>query len=299
VSSGILPVDKPAGETSFAVVRAVKRATGEKRVGHAGTLDPAATGLLLVCIGQGVRVSEYLMDMPKVYRARVRLGAATDTYDAEGSPTLIADASGVTEEAVRAALCEFLGEVQQAPPSFSAIKVQGQAAYRLARRGQAVTLAPRAVRIYRLDLLSFESPDLEIEVECGKGTYIRSLAHDIGMRLGCGAHLAALRRTRIGPFEVDSAAQLPLFLQAAESGCWPELLLPVDSALLLLPSLTLSAADEKDIRHGQAVRPEAGLERAESGRRYRAYAEDGSLVGIVTYDGTAGLLRPQKVFSAG
>lgn len=280
-------------------MRAVRRATREKKVGHAGTLDPAATGLLLVCIGQGTRVSEYLMEMPKVYRARVRLGVATDTYDAEGAPRVIADASGITEEAVRAAFGEFVGEVQQAPPSFSAIKVRGQASYRLARKGQAVALAPRPVRIYRLDILSFQNPDVEIEVECGRGTYIRSLAHDIGERLGCGAHLAALRRTRIGSFGVDSAVTPAKFEETAADGGWRELLLPIDSALALLPPVALTASEEQDIRHGRAVRPEAGYEPGETERPYRAYGEDGSLVAILTHDVVTGLFRPQKVFSAG
>lgn len=281
------------------MVRAVRQATGEKRVGHAGTLDPAATGLLLVCIGQAVRVTEYLMEMTKTYRARVRLGIATDTYDAEGEPTFTGDAAGVTEDAVREVLQDFVGDVQQVPPSFSALKVRGQAAYRLARRGQAVTMAARPVRIYRLELVRFEAPELEVEVECGKGTYVRTLAHDIGVRLGTGGHLAGLVRTRIGPFDLDSAVPLPRFLQATTAGSWRELLRPMDFGLLELPPVTLGIEDEKDIRHGQAVRLEDGALpwQPEPGRCYRAYGEDGSLVGILTYDGEQGAWRPQKVFA--
>jgi tRNA pseudouridine55 synthase len=270
-----------------------------RKAGHAGTLDPAASGVLLVLLGQAVRISEYLMELPKTYRATVRLGVATDTYDAEGTPTQVADPTGVLRKEVERALTGFVGQIEQTPPAFSAVKVQGQRAYRLARKGAAVALAARRARIYAIRLLAFEPPDVEMEVECGKGTYMRSLAHDLGQVLACGAHLASLVRTRVGPFTAESAVSLVDLEAAFAASEWRELVLPMDCGLTHLPPITLHIEDEKDLRHGQAVRIDderlAGVEVAD-GRPYRAYAEDGGLVGVIRYDAAGGVWRPWKVF---
>ncbi len=260
-----------------------------------------ASGVLLVLLGQAVRISEYLMDLPKTYRATVRFGFATETYDAEGNPTGPERAVEVMRGEVESELEAFVGEIEQTPPAYSAVKVEGQPAYRLARKGAAVALRPRLARIYAIRLLEFESPDVVIEVECGKGTYIRSLAHDLGRALGCGAHVAALERTRVGPFSVDSAVSLTELEGAFESGEWQEPLLPLDCGLTELPAITLHIEDEKDIRHGQAVRiDEERLTGAvvEDGRLHRAYAEDGGLVAVVVYEGATGVWRPRKVFDS-
>jgi len=282
------------------VIRVLRKGGGVKKAGHAGTLDPMASGVLLVLLGQAVRISEYLMDLPKTYRATVRLGVATDTYDAEGTTTQVAESGRVSREDVARALTAFVGEIEQTPPAFSAVKVQGQPAHRLARKGAVVELRPRPARIDRIDLLGFEPPDIEIEVECGKGTYIRSLAHDVGQALGCGAHLAALERRRVGPFAVDSAVSLEELQRAFESGEWRDLVLPMDCGLTHLPAITLHIEDEKDIRHGQAVSIDedrlVGIA-VEEGRVYRAYAEDGGLVALVTYDGAVEVWRARKVFA--
>jgi tRNA pseudouridine55 synthase len=296
--NGILNVDKPSGPTSFDVIRLVRSRARVRKVGHAGTLDPLASGVLLVLLGQAVRVSENLMDLPKTYRATVRLGVSTDTYDAEGAPTDETEVN-VSQSQVKLALLPFVGEIQQTPPAFSAVKVAGRPAHRLARKGAPVALASRRARIDRIELLGFESPDVEIEVECGKGTYIRSLAHDLGQALGCGAHLAALVRTRVGPFSSDSAHSLDHLERDLESGAWGASLLPMDLGLTHLPAITLHIEDEKDIRHGQAVRIDedrlAGVPLADGGQ-YRAYAEDGGLVGIIRYAADGGKWRPYKVF---
>ncbi len=285
--------------TSFQVVSFVRRRSGVGRVGHAGTLDPAATGVLLVCLGQATRVSEYLMDLRKTYRATVRLGVSTTTYDAEGEVTATADASGVLEETVREALKQFTGEIMQTPPAYSAVKVAGQPAYRMARRGEPVALKARPAQVYRIDVLRWAPPDVEIGVDCAKGTYIRSLAHDLGQSLGCGAHLSTLCRTRIGPFSVDDAVTREELERMFEDGTWTECLQPVDCGLLALPAITLHIEDEKDIRHGQAVLIDeerlVGLE-VSPGLECRAYADDGSLVGIIMFDGESGMWRPRKVF---
>lgn len=257
---------------------------------------------MLVCVGQAVRVSEYLMALPKTYRATVRLGVSTTTYDAEGEVTETGDPGGVTEEALRSALAGFVGQILQTPPAYSAVKVGGQPAYRMARKGQEVALKARPAAVYSIELLRFDPPEAEIVVECGKGTYIRSLAHDLGQALGCGAHLSALRRTRIGPFKVEDAVSREEMERAFDEGTWTDFLLPMDYGLLHLPAITLHIEDEKDMRHGQALRIDeerlAGLQRT-PGLVCRAYAEDGSLAGIIAFDAESGVWRPRKVFQAG
>jgi tRNA pseudouridine55 synthase len=300
--NGILNVNKPSGPTSFDIIRLVRSRTRVRKVGHAGTLDPLASGVLLVLLGQAVRVSEYLMDLPKTYRATIRLGVSTDTYDAEGIPTHEARAVVVARGEVEKALPVFVGEIEQTPPAFSAVKVAGRPAHRLAREGAEVALASRRARIDRIELLGFEPPDVEIEVMCGKGTYIRSLAHDLGQALGCGAHLAALVRARVGLFSVESAQSLEELGREFGSDGWRESLLPMDCGLTHLPAITLHIEDEKDIRHGQSVRIDedrlVGVPLADGGQ-YRAYAEDGGLVGIMRYEAETGVWRPRKVFEPG
>ena len=297
--SGILNVDKPTGPTSFDIIRLLRKGTGIRKAGHAGTLDPLASGVLIVLLGQAVRISEYVMDLPKTYRANIRLGVSTDTYDAEGAPTHEPRPVEVSRRIVAEALAAFVGEIEQTPPAYSAVKVQGKPAHRLARKGESMALAARPARIDRIDLLQFESSDVEIEVECGKGTYIRSLAHDLGQALGCGAHLASLVRTRVGPFSIESATVVADLDRGFESGDWVASLLPMDCGLTQLPVITLHIEDEKDIRHGQAVRIDedrlAGVPLV-GGGQYRAYAEDGGLVGIIRYEPETGVWRPRKVF---
>ena len=297
---GILNVDKPQGISSFRVVSLVRRLSGVRKVGHAGTLDPLATGVLLVCLGQAVRVSEYLMELPKTYRGTVRLGVATDTFDADGEPVFEGDAESVDEAALRAALAALAQQEEQVPPVYSAVKVGGTPAHRLARAGRPVSLRPRRTSIERIDLLSFQPPLVEIEVRCGKGTYIRTLADDLGRRLGCGGHLVALRRTAVGPFDVEEALSLERLEAAFAEGAWQELLLPLDYGLAHIQAVYLEMEAEKDVRHGCPLPGESPafqrLQGAEDGRRCRAYGEDGSFVGILRYDGRARMWRPQKVF---
>lgn len=202
----VLLVDKPSGMSSFGVVRRVRRLADVKRVGHAGTLDPLATGLLIVLVGrQATRQQDAFMGLPKVYEATVRLGQSTTTYDAEGDITEERDPSGITDEQLAAAFREFQGDILQYPPIFSAIKVGGERLYKKARRGETIELEPRRVTISGISILGRSGADVDIRVECSKGTYIRSLAHDVGKMLGVGAHLAALRRMAIGSYVVDNA----------------------------------------------------------------------------------------------
>lgn len=297
---GILNVDKPEGSTSFQAVALVRKLSAVRKVGHAGTLDPAATGVLLVCLGNAVRVSEYLMELTKTYRGTVRLGAATDTFDATGVTVFEGDAGVVDEAELRAALGTLERQEQQTPPIYSAVKVGGTPAHRLARAGKPVSLRPREVRIERIDLLSFQTPLVELEVRCGKGTYIRSLADDLGRLLGCGAHLQALRRTAVGPFEVDDAVSLDRLREALVDGSWRDLLLPLDYGLGHFPAVYLGIEAEKDVRHGCALESDSPLfqrlQDAQDEQRCRAYAEDGSFVGILRYDGDSRRWKPRKVF---
>jgi tRNA pseudouridine55 synthase len=302
-ANGIINFNKPRGRTSFSIIGPVRKGTGQRRVGHAGTLDPMAKGVLLICVGAATRVTEYLMDLPKTYHGTIRLGIETDTYDAEGAVTETREVD-TGEAQVREALSAFVGEIEQRPPAHSAVKIEGQRAYERARRGEEVATRPRKVHVHGLDLLRFESPDLEIEVECSRGTYVRSIAHDLGQALGCGAHLSALTRTRVGPFRVEDAVDEATLIGAFENGAWREYLQPIDCGLMHLPALTVPMEDEKDLRHGQSahVDDEDALRGAgplTEGLQVRGYAEDGSLIGILRYEAATGDWHPHKIFPIG
>lgn len=313
--SGILNIDKPAGMTSHDVVAHVRRLSGTKRVGHAGTLDPLATGVLVVCLGQATRVAEYLMASDKVYRAQIRLGVSTDTHDAEGEVTATTEVD-VREKDVRKALASFIGSIQQVPPMYSALKHKGIPLYRLARQGITVEREPRSVEIHNVELLDcFDkaqykwSPPLlrqaqykllTIRVECSPGTYIRALARDLGQKLGCGAHLQSLTRLASGHFTLEKAVSLDELAEAFayfggaqyKQGNWQEFIHPLDEALLDFELMVVDAQTETRIRHGQQVQgPDT------SGLR-RAYSKKGELIAILRRDSQTGLWQPQKVFAA-
>ncbi|HEY7834342.1 MAG TPA: tRNA pseudouridine(55) synthase TruB [Ktedonobacterales bacterium] len=250
---GIFNLDKSAGMTSHDVVARVRRLTHQRRVGHAGTLDPAATGVLPVCVGQATRVAEYLSERGKAYRATIRFGAVTDTYDAEGQVVRTAPVA-LTEAEVAAVLPGFLGPQLQVPPIYSALKRDGRPLYELARAGEAVTVAPRPIVIESLTIVTWASPDLVLDVDCGKGTYIRSLAYDLGERLGPGAHLAALVRTRSGPFSLNDSITLEELELVLVDGTWPDHLYAPDEALLDRDAAILGPASETRLRNGQVLR---------------------------------------------
>lgn len=300
-TSGILNVDKPADWTSFRVVSTVRRLSGIRRVGHAGTLDPLATGVLIVCLGQATRLSEYLMQATKVYRAEVRLGVVTDTFDATGTPLREVDASGISRSQIEEALAAFQGEIHQVPPMFSALKHEGEPLYRYARARQPVTRPARLVTIHRIQLLAFRSPVATIEVECGKGTYIRTLAHDLGERLGCGAHLSGLVRLRVGRFTLEDACSIAELDTAFQEGRWQSLLHPSDAALPDWPAITLSEEEVTAVRFGQAL-PAAELQPSppqtpEPGQLCRAYSPQGELLAVLRYETAGGIWRPIKVLA--
>ncbi|HEX8994476.1 MAG TPA: tRNA pseudouridine(55) synthase TruB [Ktedonobacterales bacterium] len=302
---GIFVIDKGEGLTSHDVVARVRRLARQKRVGHAGTLDPAATGVLPVLLGQATRVAEYLSESGKAYRAVVRFGVETNTYDREGEVTRVAptvDLASLTRERIEAILPAFLGEQWQLPPIYSAIKRAGRPLYALARAGEAVEVEPRRVRIDALRVVAWESPDLTLDVECGKGTYIRSLAHDLGERLGVGAHLAALTRTRSGPFTLDQAITLEQLEQALATDAWRERLFAADEALLDWRALILGETSETRMRQGRPLRLGAPLHAApadseveDEPKRARAYSADGRFLGIVLWSDELAGWQPHKV----
>lgn len=287
---GILNLNKPYGLTSHDVVDRIRRLAGQRQVGHAGTLDPLATGVLLVCLGSATRLAEFLMDSPKLYRAHVRLGVTTDTYDAEGA--VIAERPvEVGREDVERALERFRGPILQVPPMFSALKKDGRPLYRLARRGETVDRAPRRVEIYRLDLVEWRPPDLTLEVLCSPGTYIRSLAHDLGEALGCGAYLAGLVRLASGEFRLEDAVDLEGLTRERLA----EVLLPPDVALRRFPALHLTPAEARAIGYGQDIPDRWGLTGQETtGLLARAYGPDGSLLAVLEFSGR-GTWHPKKV----
>jgi len=274
---GLLNVHKPSGPTSHDIVAAVRRGTDVKKVGHAGTLDPMASGVLVLCLGPATRLSEYVMESRKTYRARVRFGVETDTYDAEG--TVIAENDRpVTQEAVEGALAAFRGPIEQVPPMYSAIKQGGKKLYELARAGQEVERPARSVTIYQIELLAWAPPDAVLDVMCSPGTYIRSLAHDLGAAVGIGAHLAALERTTSGPFTAVNAVEWAELQAAMDADTWRDALLPPDMALMDAPAVYLSPEDAGHVRHGRLIAATPDIHAAALAR---AYDPDGQFFAVL------------------
>ncbi len=294
---GILNIDKPAGKTSYGVVAAVKRLSGEKHVGHTGTLDPDATGVLTVCLGQGTRIIEFIKDTAKVYHAVVELGIATDTYDASGRVVQRGDPSAVERVALESALESFRGAIRQVPPMYSAVKHKGQPLYKLARAGISVERKSRTVTIHRLVLVEWQPPLATLEIECSQGTYIRSLAHDLGQALGCGAHLKSLVRTRCGIFDIKDAVSLTKFEEAFRGGYREDYLHPVDSVLQDYQAVIVDDAAEVAIRNGTSINipggPDIDTHAAET--YCRAYSQDGRFLGMLRYVPEKEAWQPKKV----
>ncbi len=293
---GIFNVDKPLGMTSMEAVRQVKRLCSQRHVGHAGTLDPLATGVLPICLGQATRVMQFLVDGDKEYRATVCLGITTDTYDKAGQVVQERDASGVTLEAVHAALDSLRGTIQQTPPMYSALKVGGRRLHELARAGVEVARAPRTVEIKQLLIVLWAPPLVTLSIQCGRGVYIRSLAYDLGEILGCGAHLTELRRMRAGPFHVDQAVTLEHLLKALQDDSWPRLFFPPDYAVLHAASVTLNPVEERTVRNGQPVSLSPRTHYAEHMEMRRAYGTDGRFVALLRFHRTERMWQPFKVF---
>jgi tRNA pseudouridine55 synthase len=312
--SGIFNIDKPKGLTSHDVVARVRRILRthlthlthlsssiqnpkskiqNPKVGHAGTLDPMATGVLPIVVGKATRLVEYLAEANKAYRATLLLGATSDTYDAEGTITPTPDAPTPSRSQVESALEAFRGPISQLPPMHSAIKVGGQKLYDLARRGVEVEREPRRVYIHRLDLEVYKPPTAQLYIECSKGTYIRSLAHDLGAALGTGAYLTALTRTRHGSFHIDRATTLEGLEAAFKEGTWQEALYPPETILSGWHEHVATAEEARDIMQGKPI----SILTPTARDKIAAYTHDRTLLAILYWDPELGLWQPKKVFA--
>jgi len=291
VVSGVLVIDKPVGMTSHDVVQIVRKGTGIRRAGHTGTLDPRASGVLVVLIGPAVRLSEYISASDKRYQATIRLGASTETYDAEGRITQSNNDVQVTEEEFEQALDSFVGQIEQVPPPYSAVKVKGRKAYELSRKGEEVELEPRQINVYSLEMLEWAPPEAVVDVYCSSGTYVRSLAHDLGQKLGSGAHLVGLRRTKSGRFTLRDSVPLRKLREAFTSGEWYRYLIPAADALADWPLLELDPDQVELVRHGHRIPAESGSE-----GWVRGVSMQGDLVALLEFDLESSEWQPRKVF---
>ncbi|MBD3368180.1 MAG: tRNA pseudouridine(55) synthase TruB [Candidatus Eisenbacteria bacterium] len=296
MSDRLLIIDKPSGPTSHDVVARVRRATGVRRVGHAGTLDPRGTGVLVVMVGRTTRLSAYLMDHDKSYSGRMVLGVTTDTQDAEGEVLERRDPSGVDRDRLDSVLDSFRGDIMQTPPMVSALKRGGVPLYELARQGIRVEREARPVTVRDLRIVSFDLPYVEFVIECSKGTYVRTLAADVGEQLGCGAHLDRLRRTRVGPFRVEEAVALADIMEAGDA--WLELGVPPLGALPDLDVVTLSEEQAERVMDGGGVRLDDAQASGVSTDRALLTEDGAALMAVARVTRNGGTVRvdPEKVF---
>ena len=290
---GVLNIDKPAGETSFSVVRRLRRLTGAHRVGHAGTLDPLATGVLPILFESATRLADFALRLPKTYVADIHFGFTTATDDAESERQPVGDASALTERDVEEGLMSFCGRIMQEPPAFSAVKVEGKRAYKLARRGEEPKPKAREVEVYEATVLDFtpgSEPVARVQIRCGSGTYLRSIARDLGRQLGIGGYLGRLVRTAYGPLEIESAVQLDALSSAEDVR---DLLLPAEVILPDMQPVRLNVEQEAMVRQGRAVRvlPEPGP------GTLRAHDAGGRLIALGHTDPLRRTFVPEKVLS--
>ena len=285
-------VKKPIGLSSHDVVQIIRRGTGIRRAGHTGTLDPRASGVLVVLVGPAVRLSEYVSASDKRYQATIRLGSATDTYDADGtftSPTVSVDS--ITEGLFNEILEKFISTIEHVAPPYSAVKVKGRKAYERARQGEEVDLEPRTIQVYSLEVLEWAPPEVVIDVYCSSGTYVRSLAHDLGRELGCGAYLIGLRRTKSGRFTLRDAVPMRRLQEAFTAGDWYRYLIPAAEALADWPMVELDADQVELVRHGHRVPADPG-----SKDWARGVSQQGDLVALLEIDPETLEWQPKKVF---
>ena len=298
--AGFLNVDKPTGWTSSDVVAKLRstfqlRRQGVK-IGHCGTLDPLATGVLPICIGYATRLSEFVLSGDKTYLMTVCLGTSTDTYDSEGRITEQKAYDTVRLEDLQSCLAEFRGEIEQVPPMFSAIKKDGQPLYKLARQGKNVAREPRRVNVESVTLTAWKPPYFSLRIECGSGFYARSLAHDIGQSLGCGAHMTSLIRERAGEFGIEDAVSIETLIAEAEDDAWVGHLLKPDYVLKRLKSVVLDFKATEAFLHGREVHIDQHT-REFGIAQVRVYAGSGDLLGLARHELTSGMISPSKVFN--
>jgi len=307
VVSGVLVVDKPVGLTSHDVVQIIRRGTGIRRAGHTGTLDPRASGVLVVLIGPAVRLSEFVSAADKRYQATLRFGTSTDTYDAEGQILHSAPVDEISEELFEEIIKKYEGEIEQVPPPHSAVKVRGRKAYEHARDGEKVELKPRKINVYNLEILEWSPPETVLDVYCSSGTYVRSLANDLGEDLGTGAFLIGLRRTKSGRFTLRDAVPLRQLQDAFLAGEWYRFLIPAAEALGDWPGIELTGEQVEKVRHGHRIPADKNVDELtdpqnqpntdeDSLPMIRAITEQGDLVAILEHVEEDQEWKPKKVF---
>ena len=295
--NGFINLYKPPGITSMDALRRVKRITGQRKVGHGGTMDPLARGVLPVCVGQATRLMDYVVGSRKQYLMEVKLGVTTTTFDAEGDVVETRPINGLTRELVESAVQSFVGRIEQIPPMYSAIKVQGQRLYKLARAGIEVERKARPIEIHQIRVVDFSAPRLSLDVQCGRGAYMRTLAADLGDLLGCGAHVADLVRLSCGTFHSEESATLEgLEEAAAEAQGWKQYLQPVDWVLKDLKSISVGRQAEEYLRHGQSINLGGPMTEAGYLEPFRAYNREGHFLALVRFDRPGNVWRPLKVF---
>ncbi|MCZ6636139.1 MAG: tRNA pseudouridine(55) synthase TruB [bacterium] len=293
ILDGLLPVDKPKGITSHDVVDRVRRICGLKKVGHTGTLDPMATGVLVLCLGTATRLSRFLVGHDKCYRAQIHLGVTTDTLDAEGQETGCSEQVPETIDQILPHLQHFIGEIEQIPPMYSARKIGGTRLYQMARKGQEVERKAQKVFMHRLEALSYIPPLLTLDMTCSSGTYVRTLADDLGQSLGCGGHLSGLRRTSLGPVSLASCISLDC-LASMDADRLQGMVIEPNVALKSMPSRHLNGEEQVRFQHGNPI-PVLNMPFQEQAF-VRALDVHGRLLGIAKWDGQVALLRPVCVF---
>lgn len=295
---GVLVINKEGGWTSHDVVAKVRRLLGGAKVGHAGTLDPSATGVLPILVGRATRIAEFLIEWDKEYRAVLRLGETTDTEDATGRVLTRTDASRISRQAIDEVVARFRGPQRQLPPMYSAIKVSGQPLYKAARAGKTVAREERTIVVHALDVLDTDGPNVTLHIVCSKGTYVRTLCADIGRALGVGGHLLALERRRVGPLSLTQAITVQQVAELVQRGTLHERLLPIRQVLEALPSVVVTDEEARLVVHGGAVRPTGSRLPAEADRLIALRLEDkeGRLLGIGVRDARVpGMIRAHKV----
>ena len=298
---GFLNVDKPGEWTSSDVVAKLRSAFQLRKrrikIGHGGTLDPIATGVLPICVGNATRLSQYVLSGDKTYLMSVRLGVTTDTYDSEGNTIEQRDHRGVSLSQVRSAMTKFDGEIEQIPPMYSAIKINGQPLYKLARQGKTVPREPRRVTVKSMTLSDWNPPDFKLRIECGSGFYARSLAHDLGQILGCGAHMTSLRRERTGEFSIEDSIPIDELTAGASDDSWARHLLKPDYVLKHVDAICIGDLQAAAFTHGRVT--DVDQTTSESGEvQVRVYGNTDELLGLGYIDPAIGRLRPAKVFRA-
>jgi len=298
IINGFLNIEKPHGITSMEAIRRIKRVTNQKKIGHGGTLDPNAVGVLPICFGQATRLMNYLINGRKQYRALIELGLSTDTYDSAGKIVKECELPDITKKQIQDLLKFYIGTIEQIPPMYSALKKQGRRLYEFARAGIEIDREARLVEVFDIVVEKWENPLLTINIECGRGFYVRSIAHDIGESLGCGAYLKDLTRIRSGSFHITDSIPLLEFEKQGVEDKWREHVYPLDFVLKYLKAMIVGQNIETFISNGRFLTQNFHVPGLDTKEDCRVYSVDGRFIGLANFDNSVGQWKPIKVFSS-